>query len=71
MKIDCYISQTCSSEGDLRKNITEALKLEDIKTPVQFHRISDKEAKEMGVMGSPSIFIDSVDIVPGETPGFS
>jgi hypothetical protein len=50
MKIDCYISEGCTSE--------EAL-------------INESEAIEKGIMGSPAVFINGVDILPGEMPCIS
>jgi hypothetical protein len=71
MKIDCFISMSCSSGNDLKKNIAEALKLESIDADVNLHRIDDTEAERLKLMGSPSILINGEDILPDETPGFS
>jgi hypothetical protein len=71
MKIDCYISENCSSEEDLRKNILEAVRLEAVDATIKFHRINEEEAQKMGLMGSPSVLINRKDILPGEIPGFS
>jgi len=71
VKIDCYISVSCSSEEALKKNIYEAIKLEAVAVDVSFHRIDEAEARRLGLMGSPSILIDGADILPGEIPGIS
>jgi hypothetical protein len=71
MKIDCYISESCTSEAVLRVNVVNALKQENIKAEVQYHRINESEAKRMGVMGSPTVLINCVDIMSGEVPGIS
>jgi len=71
VKIDCYISASCSSEEALRKNIYEAIKLESVAADVSFHRIDEAEAKQLRLMGSPSILINGADILPGEIPGIS
>ena len=71
MKIDCYISLGCTSEKTLKENITQALNLQGVDAEVQFHRISEEEAVEIGLKGSPSILINGVDIMPGEISGFS
>ena len=71
IKIDCYISDGCASENGLRKNITQALKLEDLKAEVKFHRINELEANELVLRGSPTVLINGVDMLPGETPGIA
>jgi len=71
MKIDCYISESCSSEDSLRTNLAEALKHETVDAVVSIHIINDREAQRIGLMGSPSVLIDGVDILPGRIPGFS
>jgi ribosomal protein L18E len=71
MIIDCYISQTCSSEAALIKNITEALKLESVDAEVNIHKIDDRAAKKLKLMGSPSVLMNGEDILPGEIPGIS
>jgi hypothetical protein len=71
MKIDCYISEGCSSEEALNVNLREALKLEETAATIKIHRMSDAEAKRLGLMGSPSVFIDGIDILPAALPGFS
>ncbi|MBC8412626.1 hypothetical protein H8E50_02995 [bacterium] len=71
MKIDCYISTSCSSEEALTKNITEALQLESVEAEVNIHRIDEVDAIRLKLMGSPSVLINGKDILPGEIPGFS
>ncbi len=71
MKIDCYISEGCSSEAHLRENLKAALANSSVKLDIQFHRTNEEEAKKNGLMGSPSVLIDGVDIMPGEMPGIS
>lgn len=71
MKIDCYISEGCSSEGQLRDNLRAALADSSVRPDIQFHRIDEEEAKLKGLMGSPSVLINGVDILPGEIPGIS
>ena len=71
MKIDCYISEGCGSEMNLRENINEALKQESVDADVLFHIINEAEGKKLGLMGSPSVLINGVDILPGEIPGIS
>ena len=71
MKIDCYLSPRCRSEEDLRKNITFALLSEKVQAEVNFHRINDDNAMSLGLKGSPSIFIDGMELQPLRTTGFS
>jgi hypothetical protein len=71
MKIDCYISEGCTSESALRVNVDNALKQENVKAAVQYHIIDELEAKRIGIMGSPTVLINGIDILPGENPGIS
>lgn len=71
MKIDCYMSLRCGSEDSLRKNISKALELEGISAKVNFYRITEDEAKKLGLKGSPSVLIDGRDIQPVDIEGFS
>lgn len=71
MKIDCYISRSCSSEAALRENISSALKSESAVAEINFSRISDDEAERLGLRGSPSVLINGEDIMPGDIAGFS
>ncbi len=71
MKIDCYMSLRCGSEDALRNNIFKALKLEGIDGEVNFYRITDEEAKNLGLRGSPSVLINGKDIQPADITGFS
>lgn len=71
MKIVCYLSPGCLAESVLRKNITEALVQESVDAEVHFFRISEDEAKELGLIGSPSVLIDGRDIQPADVQGFS
>ena len=71
MKIDCYLSPRYRSEEDLRKNITFALLSEKVQAEVNFHRINDDNAMSLGLKGSPSVFIDGMELQPLRTTGFS
>ncbi len=71
MRFDCYMSKGCASEADLRKNLSEALSVEGILAEVNFYRIDDAEASNLGLKGSPSILLDGQDIQPADTTGFS
>ena len=71
IKIDCYISDGCASEDGLRKNIAAAIGRESLEAEVAFHRINETEAHELGIRGSPTVLINGVDMLPGETPGIA
>ncbi len=71
MKIDCYISQGCGSEGALKENIARALETEKIQAEVDIHRITDEKAAELKLSGSPSVFIDGRELQPSGSIGFS
>ena len=71
MKIDCYLSLGCASENALREALNKALELESFNATVKFYRITDKEAEELGLKGSPSVLINGKDIQPVNVQGFS
>jgi hypothetical protein len=65
------MSLRCGSEEALRENITKALELEGVRAEVNFYRITDDEAKSLGLKGSPSVLIEGKDIQPVDIEGFS
>jgi hypothetical protein len=71
VKIDCYISQGCGSEEALKENIARALEAEKIHAEVSMHRISDEQAGELKLSGSPSVFIGGRELQPQGVAGFS
>lgn len=71
IKIDCYLSLGCSSEGMLRKNIEEALIHEGLKAEVKFLRVDNAEANALKLKGSPSVFINDMEVQPINFEGFS
>lgn len=71
LSIDCYLSQGCQSEEALKTNIASALEKEGIKAEVNFHRINNDEASSLGLSGSPSVFINGIELQPSGTTGFS
>jgi len=71
MKIECYISESCSSLNQLKENIEKALKEGGFEAEVSYHRINDEKAMEMKLTGSPTILVNGNDIFPGGTPGFA
>ncbi len=71
MKIECYLSQGCSSLEELKANIEQALNMSGIKAEMYYYQIGDEEAAELKLAGSPTVLIDGKDIAPGAAPGFS
>jgi len=71
MRIDCFLSPTCSSEKNLKENIDRALDAEAMDAEVIFSVINEFEAARLGLKGSPSILINGTDIQPIQTPGFA
>lgn len=71
MQIDCYLSAGCASENALRENLNQALRLEAVKAQVNFRRITDEEAADLGLKGSPSVLINGKDVQPVHVQGFS
>jgi hypothetical protein len=71
MKIDCFLSQGCGSEGALKTNIALAIKNEDVEAEVSFRRVADDKALSLGVSGSPSVLINGDELQPLEAKGFS
>ncbi|MFN3396535.1 MAG: hypothetical protein ACK4Z9_07055 [Thermodesulfovibrionales bacterium] len=71
MKIDCYMSLRCGSENALRENISKALELEKNSADINFYRITEDDAKRLGIKGSPSVWINGEEIQPANIEGFS
>jgi len=71
MRIDCFLSPTCSSEKNLKENIDRALHAEAMDAEVIFSVVNELEAARLGLKGSPSILINGTDIQPIQTPGFA
>ena len=71
MRIDCYISEKCTSEDGLRTNIARALELENMNANVNLMRIDDEKARSLGIKGSPSVFVNDIELQPLKTGEFS
>ncbi len=71
IRIDCYLAQDCASEQALRDSINAAIQLETVKAEVSYTRVTESEAEELGLRGSPSVLIDGQDIFPTSLSGFS
>jgi hypothetical protein len=55
----------------LKENIVRALESERIQAEVGMHRINDDKAAELKLSGSPSVFIDGIELQPQGIAGFS
>jgi hypothetical protein len=71
MIIDCYLSAGCASQEALRKNIEISLALEKVEGSLNIFRIDDLRAEELGLSGSPSIFINGNELQPQNGLGFT
>jgi hypothetical protein len=71
MRIDCYISEKCTSEDGLRTNIARALELENMNANVNLMHIDDEKARSLGIKGSPSVFVNDIELQPLKTGEFS
>ncbi len=71
MQIECYISQSCTSLEQLRVNMDRALKEGRFTAEAHYFRISNEEAMNRQLTGSPTILVDGKDIFPGGSPGFA
>ena len=72
MKIDCYISQGCGSEEELKQNINRALEAEKIHAEIVVQIIDNAKATELKLSGSPSVFINGKELQPSSGgTGFS
>ena len=54
----------------MRENIIQALAIEKIHAEINFYWIEMAKAMEIGLMGSPSIFINNKELQPVEAVGF-
>ena len=53
MKIACFFSEGCGSKDKLKKNIRKALLAEGMDAEVFFRVLSQEEAGQLGIGGSP------------------
>ncbi|MGC8966272.1 MAG: thioredoxin family protein [Caldimicrobium sp.] len=71
IKIEVFMSLTCSSEPQLRENIEKALSLEGVSAEVVFQRLTPEEAERLGLKGSPTVRINGEEIQPLPQGGFT
>jgi len=68
MKIECFFSGECTSKERVKENLQKALLEERTKAEVSFHEVTGEEARQLGIGGSPTVWIDGQDIEPGALP---
>ena len=69
MKIECFLSEGCGSQDKLKENIRKALLAEGMDAEVFFRVLSQEEAEQLGIVGSPTVWVNGQDIEPGVLPG--
>jgi len=69
MKVECFFAEGCGSKEQLRENIGKALLEEGIDAEISFRVLSQEEAGQLGIGGSPTVWINGQDIEPGLPPG--
>ncbi len=68
MKIDCFFSKGCESKEILKSLIEKVLFEERIQAEVNYRIVSQEEAEQLGIGGSPSIWVNGRDIEPEAVP---
>ncbi len=72
MKIECFFAEGCRSKDQLRENIGKALFEEGMDAESSFQVLSQEEVEQLGIGGSPTVWINGQDIDPGvPSRGFS
>ncbi len=71
IRIDCYLSPECPAEHPLRANIREALEGQGLDAEANFFRVDDQRATYLKLKGSPSIFVNGIELQPIDSDGFS
>jgi hypothetical protein len=69
MKIECFLAEGCGSKEQLMQHIERALREDGIDADVLSRQVSQEEAKQMGIGGSPIVWVDGRDLEEGAPPG--
>lgn len=64
MKIECLLSEKCSSEAALLQNVHKAVALSKSNAEVSVTRLSDAEATARGLKGSPTVLVSGREVEP-------
>ena len=65
MKIECFFAESCGSKDQLKENIGKALFAEGMTAEISFRVLSQEKAEQLGIGGSPTVWINGQDIEPG------
>jgi hypothetical protein len=71
VRIDCYLSPECQVEDPLRTNVLKALEGRGFDAEVNFFRVDDQTATNLKLKGSPSVFVNGIELQPIDSGGFS
>ena len=72
MKIDCHMAEQCGSYYELREVVNQALSELGVSADVVYHTIYYDDAVNLGIKGSPSIWINGKDAFEGgNAPGIT
>ena len=69
MKIECFFTEGCGSKKQLMQHTEQALREERIDAEVLSRQVSQEEAKQMGIGGSPTVWVDGRDLEEEAPPG--
>ena len=69
MKIECFFSEGCGSKEQLMQHVEQALREDGIDADVLSRQVSQEEAKQMGIGGSPIVWVDGYDLEEEAPPG--
>jgi len=68
MKIECFFSEGCGSKEKLKENIQKALLAEGMDAEIFFRVLSQEEAEQLGIGGSPTVWLNGRDDIEEGTP---
>ena len=72
LTIDVYMSEACGSFYELRENLDRALAELAVPAEVNYRTFSYDDAVSLGILGSPSIWINGKDAFEGgNDPGMT
>ena len=69
MKIECFFSEGCESKEQLMHNIEQALREQGTDAEVFSREVSEEQAKQIDIGGSPTVWVDDRDLEEGAPPG--
>jgi len=69
MKIECFFSKGCGSKEKLKENTQKAPLAEGMDAEIVFRVLSQEEAEQLVIGGSPTVRVNGQDLEPGALPG--